>query len=331
MTIDFSTRYLGFDLRTPFVASAGPLTNNLETLTRLEEFGAAAVVLPSLFAEQIEQEEMQVFDFYSRLDDANSESDSYFPEMDLYNSGRAKYLDHLAAAKQRLTIPVIASLNARALGQWTHEARRLQDAGADAVELNIYDVPTDPMLDSGTMEANQLKIVETLRSELSIPLAVKIGPYYTSLPNFTKRLTEAGANGVVLFNRYLEPEMNLNEMQVEPHLELSRPGEMRLPLRWIAILRDHLDCSIAATSGVHSAADAIKLILAGANVVMMTSTLLKHGPEHLEHIFVMMKDWMEDREYVSVKQMQGSMSRRNSPDPSGFERANYIRAIVSYT
>jgi dihydroorotate dehydrogenase (fumarate) len=284
-----------------------------------------------LFAEQIELEEMQVFDFYSRLDDANSESDSYFPEMQLYNSGRTKYLDHLAEAKRRLTIPVIASLNGRALGQWIHEGKRLQDAGADAVELNIYDVPTDPAIDGATVEENQLRIVETLRQELAIPLAVKIGPYYTSVPNFAKRLMESGANGVVLFNRYLEPEMNLNEMQVEPHLELSRPGEMRLPLRWIAILRDHLSCSIAASSGVHSAADAIKLLLAGADVVMMTSTLLQHGPEHLEHMFRMLKDWMEEREYTSVRQMQGSMSRKNCPDPAGFERANYIRAIVSYT
>jgi len=211
-----------------------------------------------------------------------------------------------------------------------HEAKRLQDAGADALELNIYDVVTDPDLTSFQVEDNQLKVVEAIRNELSIPLAVKIGPYYTSLPNFARRMADAGANGLVLFNRYLEPELDLNEMQVQPHLELSRPNEMRLPLRWIAILRDQVSISLAATSGVHSASDVLKLLLAGADVTMMASTLLKNGVEHLEGIFVAMKQWMEDHEYESVQQLQGSMSRQNSPNPKGFERANYIKAITSY-
>jgi dihydroorotate dehydrogenase (fumarate) len=234
----------------------------------------------------------------------------------------------LTEAKRTLSIPVIASLNCRGPGQWTREARRLQDAGADALELNIYDVVTDPELTSLQIEDNQLKVVELIRRELTVPLAVKVGPYYSSLPNFAKRLADAGADGLVLFNRYLEPELDLSEMLVQPHLELSRPQEMRLPLRWIAILRDTLPISLAATSGVHSASDVIKLLLAGADVTMMASALLRYGIEHIEGVFIAMKQWMEDREYKSVQQLRGSMSRKNCPDPSGFERANYIKAIV---
>ncbi len=331
MKIDFSTQYLGLTLRTPLVISASPLSSSVASLVRLEEFGAAAAVLPSLFAEQIEHEEMAIHEFYDGLAEGNSESSSYFPEMQFYNAGRDKYIHHLQAAKKAVSIPIIASLNCRGPGQWMHEAKRLQDAGADALELNIYDVVTDPKLDALAVEATQLEVVEALRKQLSIPLAVKIGPYYTSLPNFATRLMNAGANGLVLFNRYLEPEMNLNDLEVQPHLELSRSNEMRLPLRWIAILRDSLPISLAATSGVHTAADGLKLLLAGADVVMMASTLLQNGAEHLEAIYMSMKQWLEDREYASIEQLKGSMSRENCPDPSGFERANYIRALVSYT
>jgi len=330
MKLDFSTTYLGLNLATPLIASAGPLTSNLHNLERLQEMGASAAVLPSLFAEQIENEELAIHDFYDELDAAHVESSSYFPEMEFYNAGREKYLKHLHDAKRLVTIPIVASLNCRGPGQWMHEAKRLEDAGADALEINIYDVATDPNLDGRAIEAAQLEVIETVRRQLRIPIAVKIGPYYTALPNFAKRLAEAGANGLVLFNRYLEPELNLDELSVEPHLELSRPHEMRLPLRWIAILRDSLPISLAATSGVHASSDAIKLLLAGADAVMMTSALLKHGIEHMETVFLGLKTWMEDREYVSVRQLQGSMSRKNCPDPSGFERANYIKAIVSY-
>lgn len=330
MNIDFSTDYLGFKLSTPLVASAGPLTAIPQNWPRLEELGAGAIVLPSLFAEQIEREELAIHDFYSELDESNAESSSYFPEMDFYNSGRDKYLQNIAAAKQAVRIPVIASLNCRATGQWTREAKRIQDAGADALEINIYDVVADIGRDSRDVETEQVRIVEALRSQVQIPIAIKLGPYYTALPNFARQLTSAGANGLVLFNRYLEPEMDLQELTVQPHLELSRPQEMRLPLRWIAILRDVLPISLAATSGIHAPTDAIKVLLAGADVVMMTSALLKHGIEHMEAMFLGIKSWMEDNEYASVKQMQGSMSRANCPDPAGFERSNYIKAIVSY-
>lgn len=330
MAMDLSTDYLGLKLRSPLVASASPVSMNLESLVRLDECGAGAAVLPSLFAEQIEHEEMAVAEFYDLAGDAHAESTSYFPELDFYNAGRQQYLRHLTNAKQTITIPIIASLNCRGPGQWTREAKRLEDAGADALELNIYDVVTDPSLDGQQVEANQLRAVEAVRKELTIPMAVKIGPFYSSLPNFARRVVDAGANGLVLFNRYLEPDLNLEAMQVQPHLELSRPSELRLPLRWIAILRDHLSISLAATSGIHSGLDAIKVILAGADVAMMASTLLKHGPQHLASVNGEVQRWMAEHEYHSIRQMKGSMSRKNSPDPSGFERANYIKAIVSY-
>lgn len=328
--IDFSTKYLGLTLPTPLVASAGPVTANPQNLPRLEELGVGAVVLPSLFAEQIEHEELAIHDFYSEMDDAHAESTSYFPEMDFYNAGRDKYFQNLSIAKQLVKIPVIASLNCRVTGQWVREAKRMQDAGADALEINIYDVVADVERDSRAVESEQVKVIESLRREVTIPIAVKLGPYYTALPNFARQLASAGANGLVLFNRYLEPEMDLNDLSVQPHLELSRPSELRLPLRWIAILRDLLPISLAASSGVHAAQDAIKVLLAGADVSMMTSSLLRHGLEHVEHVFMGLKHWMEANEYVSVTQMKGSMSRQNCPDPAGFERSNYIKAIVSY-
>lgn len=331
MTIDFSTRYLGLELRTPIIASASPLTGNIDSLQRLEEMGAGAAVLPSLFAEQIEHEEMAVNDFYNQLGESFVESTSFFPEMDFYNAGRGHYLHQLEDAKRVLSMPVIASLNCRTSGQWMNEAARIEAAGADALELNIYDVVTDPHKTAFDVESSQLEIVQAIRERISIPFAVKIGPYYTALPNFAREVVQAGANGLVLFNRYLEPELNLREMAVQPHLELSRPSEMRLPLRWIAILYGLNRASLAATSGVHSASDAIKMILAGADAVMMASSLLQLGVEHLESVLITMKQWMEEQEYESIQQMRGSMSRQNSPDPAGFERANYIRALTSYT
>lgn len=330
MSIDFSTNYLGMKLRSPLVVSANPWNGHLSMLRRFEELGAAAVVLPSLFAEQIEREEIEISHFLDGMVDAHSESSSYFPDMDFYNAGREAYLAHLQQAKKELTIPVIASLNGHRVGQWVREAKRLQDAGADALELNIYDVATDPNVSSAEVEDRQAKLVESVRKEVNVPLAVKIGPYYSSLPNFAQRLRDAGANGLVLFNRYLEPELDLHEMSIVPHLELSRPAEMRVPLRWIAILRDQLTISLAATSGVHSANDALKLILVGADVVMMASSILKYGAEHLETIFMGIQEWMREREYESISQMKGSMSRTNCPNPEGLERANYIKAIVSY-
>jgi dihydroorotate dehydrogenase (fumarate) len=332
MNIDYSTDYLGLKLDTPLVASAGPITASLENLERLQELGISAAVLPSLFAEQIEHEELAINDFYDDLKAAHRECESsaYFPEMDLYNAGRNKYLQHLSDAKQRVSIPIIASLNCRGPGQWMQEAKRLEDAGADALEINIYDVVTDPAIDVTEVEAGQLEVIETVRRQVSIPLAVKLCPYYTALPNFARRLADAGANGLVLFNRYLEPEIDLNELAVQPHLDLSRPGELRLPLRWIAILRDTLSISLGATSGVHSSTDVIKALLVGADAVMFTSALLKYGIEHVEPVFFGLKQWMEDREYDSVRQLQGSMSRQKCADPTGFERANYIKAIVSY-
>lgn len=330
MSIDFSTTYLGMKLRSPLVVSANPWNGHMSMVRRFEELGAAAIVLPSLFAEQIEREEIEVSRFLDGMVDAHSESSSYFPDMDFYNAGREAYLGHLRQAKRELSIPVIASLNGNRTGQWIREAKRLEEAGADALELNIYDVSTDPLISSREVEDLQARLVEAVRQEVKLPLAVKIGPYYSSLPHFAQRLRSAGADGLVLFNRYLEPELDLQEMAIVPHLELSRPAEMRLPLRWIAILRDQLSLSLAATSGVHSSSDALKLLLVGADVVMMASSVLKYGAEHLETVFMGIQEWMRDREYDSIGQLKGSMSRMNCPDPAGLERANYIKAIISY-
>jgi len=308
--IDFTTRYLGLTLRSPLVVSASPLAGHLPVLRHLEELGAAAVVLPSLFAEQLQREETEIHRFLEQRQNAHAESPSYFPEMDFYNSGREAYESHLREARQQLAIPIIASLNGGSPGQWTETARRLADAGADALELNLHEVVTDPATSSQQVEDRQVAVVESVRRAVPLPLAVKIGNAYTALPHFARRIADAGANGLVLFNRYLEPDFDLQSMTVAPHLELSRPSEMRAPLRWIAILRDQLSISLAASSGVHSGHDAVKMLLAGADVVMMTSALLRHGVEHLETTFLEMQNWLRDREYSSVAQLQGQHEPR---------------------
>lgn len=330
VAIDYTTHYLGLTLRSPLVVAASPLGGHLPVLRRLEELGAAAVVLPSLFAEQLQREEMEIHNFLEQGQHSQAESPSYFPDIDFYNAGRQAYETHVRDARQQLGIPLIASLNGGAPNQWTDTAKRLADAGADALELNLYEVVTDPMDSSQQVEDRQLALVDSVRRAVTLPIAVKIGNAYTALPHFAQRLATTGVNGLVLFNRYLEPDMDLQAMAVVPQLELSRPSEMRVPLRWIAILRDQLSISLAASSGVHSGLDAVKLLLAGADVVMMASALLRHGVEHLEVMFLEMQHWLRDREYASIAQLKGSMSRLKCANPEGFERANYVQSIVSY-
>ena len=335
MSVDWSTRYLGLELESPLVASAGPLTRELESLMRLQEAGAAAVVLPSLFSEQIEHEEQEMNRLYEYQAESFAESLSYVPEMreygGEYGTGPDRYLEQVEAARQRLSIPVIASLNGHSEGAWTRYARAIQDAGADALELNIYFVPTDPDITSEQVEQRYVDLVAAVRQTVTVPLAVKIGPQFSSLPNFGRRLAEAGADGLVLFNRYLEPDIDLEQLEVVPHLVLSSRFELGAPLRWISILREHLGVSLAASSGVYEPEDALKLLLAGADVVMMTSALLKKGVGHLTRMRAGMQEWLEEREYESINQMRGSMSRANVPDPAALERANYMRALASYT
>lgn len=331
MSVDLSTHYLGIHLKNPLVVSACPLTGELDTLRQLEEAGAAAAVLPSLFEEQIEHEETAIQHLHEFHTESFAESLDYFPELDTYNIGPDSYLDHIRAAKQALGIPIIASLNGASPGGWTSYARMIEQAGADALELNIYVVPTETDLTGERVEQRYVELVGLVREAVSIPLAVKIGPFFSSIPNMAQRLVEAGANGLVLFNRYLEPDIDLETLDVVPHLALSTHEELRLPLRWIAILRDRVKASLAATSGVHQCDDVLKVLLAGADVAMTASALLKHGPRHLTDVLEQVQTWLVEREYDSVEQIKGSVSRHNCANPSGFVRANYMKALVSYS
>lgn len=332
MSVDLSTTYLGLKLKNPLGAAAcGPLTGNLDMLRRLEEAGASVAVLPSLFEEQIEHEEMELNSLYEFQTESFAESLTHFPELEHYNTGPREYLHHLEAAKQILSIPVIGSLNGASRGGWIHYAKTIQDCGADALELNIYFVPTDPGMTSADVEKQYVDLVAEVRQSVTIPLAVKIGQNFTSLPHFAQNLAAAGADGLVLFNRYVEADIDLETLSVKPDLVLSNRHEARVPIRWIAILRDQLNVSLAATSGIHRMQGALKLFLAGADVAMMASILLRNGPEFLTTILDELREWLFENEYESIEQLKGSMSRGNSPNPSAFERANYMKALTEYT
>jgi dihydroorotate dehydrogenase (fumarate) len=330
MTVDLRTRYLGFDLANPLVVSACSLGAKVETLVRLEEAGAAAVVLPSLFEEQIVHDQMEAYGFYEDPSNSFAEALTYFPEVLEYPSGPESYVRHIEAAKAALTVPVIASLNGTSYGGWVRCAKLLQHAGADAIELNVYHVVTDPNLSAESVEERYIELVEGVREAVTIPLAVKIGPFFSALPHFARRLVAAGANGLVLFNRFLQPDIDIETREVTPNLVLSTSDELRLPLRWIAILRSQLTTSLAATTGVHTFQDVIKLLLAGADATMLASALYKQGPGHLRTLIEGVRAWMGEHEYTSVEQLKGSVSQANSPDPAAFERANYIKTLTTF-
>lgn len=331
MSVDLSTKYLGLHLKNPLGLSASSLTGKLDMLRQLEDAGAAIAVLPSLFEEQIEHEEVEMSRLYDYYSNSFAESLTHFPELHDQSSGPADYLDHLEAAKRAVSIPVVGSLNGSSEGGWIRYAKLIEEAGADALELNIYFVPTNPLMTSLDVEQRYVDLVKAVRASVSIPLAVKIGPNFTCLPHFAQRLVEAGADGLVLFNRYLEADIDLEHLQFKPDLVLSNRHEARVPLRWIAILTDELPrTSFAATSGVHRMEGVIKLLLAGADVTMMASILLMQGPGHLTKLLREMEAWLEEHEYESVEQLKGSMSRRNCPDPSALERANYMHALSNY-
>lgn len=332
MAVDLSTQYLGMKLKNPLgVAACPPLTGDLDMLRRLEEAGAAFAVMPSLFEEQIEHEELEIARLYEYQTESFAESLTYFPELQDYNTGPKKYLQHIETAKQTTAIPIIGSLNGSSKGGWIRYAKAIEEAGADALELNIYFVPTDPDMTSADVEQRYVDLVADVRQSVSIPLAVKIGQNFTSLPNLAQRLVAAGANGLVLFNRYVEADVDLETLQLKPDLVLSNRHEARVPIRWIAIVRDQLNASLAATSGVHRMQGAVKLLLAGADVIMMASILLQKGSGFLSTLLDDVRTWLEENEYESVEQMKGSMSRGNCPDPSALERANYMKALTSYT
>jgi dihydroorotate dehydrogenase (fumarate) len=328
--VELTSRYLGLPLRTPLVASSSPLTGTLDGLRRLEDAGAAAVVLPSLFEEQLTADSLAVHGALEAGTGTFAEALDYLPEQDSYDTGPDRYLELLADAKRALAIPVIASLNGTTLGGWVHHARLLQQAGADALELNLYQVAADPAHASAELERRDLELVRAVRGEIAIPLAVKLSPYFTGLAHFAARLAEAGADGLVLFNRFYQPDLDLDTLEVAPHLVLSSSEELRLPLRWIAILRGQLKLSLAATSGVHRAEDALKVLLAGADAAMLASALLAHGPALLVDLERELLRWLTEREYASVEQLKGSVSQRASIDPEAFERANYLRTLRSF-
>jgi dihydroorotate dehydrogenase (fumarate) len=331
MHIDLSTNYLGLRLDSPLVVSACPLTGSVDSLRKLREAGAAAAVLPSIFEEQIEHDEMELVRLMDLWALSSPESADYFPQLDNYNTGPAGYLDLIADAKRQLDMPIIASLNGATLTGWIRYAGLIEQAGADALELNIYQVPTDSALNSTQIDEHYVQLVSAIGHELKIPIAVKIGPFFSSLPCLAQALEQAGASGLVLFNRYLAPDIDLQQLKFVPALELSSPSELRLALRWIAILRDNLHISLAANGGVHTATDAIKALLVGANVVACASTLLTHGPQVLSEMRSDIEHWLQEHQYSSLTQLIGSMSLAKCPNPEGLKRTNYMRALTSYT
>ena len=331
MSADLRSRYLGLALRNPIVAAASPLTSSLDALQRLQDAGVAAVVLPSLFEEQLEHEQMATHNLMLSGAELSPEARGFFPEMQNYNTGPEHYLKLIAQAKRALSVPVIGSLNGYTPGGWTQIAKQFEQAGADAIELNVYFLATDPEDNSAAVEQRYLDLVAAVSSMVSIPVAVKVSPYFSAMANMAARLAAAGAAGLVLFNRFLQPDILLDELEVAPRLVLSSSDELRLALRWIAILRGRVPASLAATGGAHSAEDVLKLLLAGADCVMLASSLLRQGPAHVGTLVRGVEKWLNEREYASVEQMKGSLSQQACPDPAAFERSNYMKALTSYT
>lgn len=327
---DLKTTYLGLHLKNPLVASASPLSKKVANARRLEDAGAAAIVMYSLFEEQITHESHELDHYLERGTHSYAESLSYFPDLDTYNMGPEPYLEHLYKVKQAVGIPVIGSLNGISTGGWVDYAQRIEQAGADALELNIYYLPTDPDLSSAELEDEYVRLVRGVRATVKIPIALKLSPFFTALPHVAKRFVQAGANGLVLFNRFYQPDFDLEALEVVPNVELSTSYEVRLPLRWIALLYGRIKADFALTSGVHTAQDVLKAMMAGASVTMMTSALLQHGMGRLMHILTDMQEWMVEHEYESIQEMKGSMSQQAVADPAAFERANYMKALSSY-
>jgi dihydroorotate dehydrogenase (fumarate) len=331
MSTDLRSRYLGLELKNPIVAAASPMTNSIDNLKRLEDAGIAAVVLPSLFEEQIEHEEMATHNLMLSGAELSPEARGFFPEMQSYNTGPDNYLKLIGDAKRSLAVPVIPSLNGFTPGGWTQIAKQFEQAGADAIELNVYFLATGIDDSSAEIEQRYVDLVASVSSMVSIPVAVKVSPYFSAMANMAARLAAAGAAGLVLFNRFVQPDIVLEELEVTPHLVLSTSDELRLALRWIAILRGRIEASLAATGGAHTADDALKLLLAGADCVMVASSLLRNGPKHIVTLVSGIEKWMNTREYASVGQMKGSLSQQACPDPAAFERNNYMKALTSYT
>ena len=329
--MDLSTNYLGLKLRSPLVPSAAqPLTENVDNIKRMEDVGAAAVVMHSLFEEQLSQERRLLYENLTQGTNSFAEALTYFPEPSEFHVGPELYLQNIAQAKKSVKIPIIASLNGSTIGGWVRYAKEIEQAGADAIELNIYWIPADPALTSTQVEDTYVEILRSVKAQVTIPVAIKLSPFFTSFANMAKRLDDAGADGLTLFNRFYQPDIDLELLEVTPNILLSTPMAMRLPLRWIAILRGQVGLSLAATSGIHRATDAVKMLMVGADVTMLCSTLLRNGIKHITTLEQELAHWLEEHEYDSVQQLQGSLSQKNCPDPAEFERAQYMRAIASY-
>ncbi len=329
--MDLSTTYLGLRLKSPLVASASPLSEDLDNIKRMEDAGAAAVVLYSIFEEQIRMERYELHHHLTQGTESYPEALSYFPDPTELFVGVEDYLKHIQRAKSATAIPIIASLNGSTLGGWTDFAKQIEQAGADALELNLYSIPTDLEQPGAQLEKQYVDVLRAVKASVSIPVAVKLSPFFTNLANIAKQMDDAGAGGLVMFNRFYQPDIELESLEVVPNVMYSTPMAMRLPMRWIAILFERIGADLAATSGIHRGTDALKMIMAGASVTMLCSALLRHGIKHLRVVEQEMRDWMSEHEYTSVLQMKGSLSQKYCADPTSFERAQYIRAVGVHT
>lgn len=327
---DLSTVYMGLNLKNPIVPSSSPLMKDINNVKQMEDSGAAAVIMDSLFEEQIEYEAEKLHYFLEKGTERFAESLTYFPSGQDFYSGPELYLERIKKLKESVDIPVIASLNGRNAGGWTEYAKLIEEAGADGIELNIYFLETSPDVSPREIEKRYVEILKSVKSNITIPVAVKIGPYFSSIAYTVKQLCEAGADAIVLFNRFYQPDINIDSLEISPRLVLSNPSELRLPLRWVSILRNQIKSSIAITSGIHSHTEVIKSILAGADAVQMTSVLLKMGIKEIENILGRLAHWMDEHEYDSIQSMKGSLSQESSPDSSAFERANYMKTLKDY-
>ncbi len=328
--MDLSTTYLGLKLKNPIVPSASPLSHSLDSMKRLEDAGAAAIVMYSLFEEQIAHEAAELNHYLTYGSETYAEALTYFPEPQEYHLGPEEYVNMLRKAKESLGIPVIGSLNGISTGGWIKYAKKIEEAGADAIELNVYYIPTDPKLTAQDVEDRYLEVLNAVKTTVKIPVAMKLSPFFSSLANMAHRLDQAGASGLVMFNRFYQPDIDLEALEMKPSVILSTPQAMRLPLRWVAILYGRVKASLAATSGIHTAEDVLKMLMAGADITMMASALLKHGPQRITEVLAQMDQWMLEHEYISVAQMKGSMSQKSVADPSAYERANYMKVLQAY-
>lgn len=328
--MDLTTSYMGLKLKNPIVPSASPLSQKVDTVKQLEDAGASAIIVYSLFEEQINHESGELDHYLSYHAESYAEALNYFPEPEEFHLTPYQYLDHIANLKKAVNIPVIGSLNGVSTGGWIKYAQNIEQAGADALELNIYYIPADSQVNSNDIEKMYVDVVKEIKNKIKIPVAVKLSPFFTSMSNMAKKLDEAGADALVLFNRFYQPDFDLEKLEVVPNLVLSTNWEMRLPLRWIAILYGQIKANLALTSGVHSSEDVIKAVMAGADAVQIASELLLKGPKRVTELLKGVEDWMTEKEYESIEQMKGSMSQKAVAEPAAFERANYMKMLNSY-